>query len=109
MNLSKIFFLLFLIGTIMDFVINNILEFIDYKHRTNNKSIIPEKLKDYVTKETVEKSTAYENKYYFVWLFENTISFILTLSLVLTGFYPFIFNPLVFLVFKMGFSWIKYS
>lgn len=95
---SNPFVLVFLAGTVVSFLINQFLEFIDYRQRLKNGGQLPQILQNIpLAKETfdtekLKKISEYENAKYFNWLPKSICSLILDISLVLFGFYPFIFN-----------------
>lgn len=97
-NFSNGFVIVFLAGTIISFLINHFLEFVDYKSRKANGGKIPSELKDIpeisdtFDEGKLKEICDYENAKYFVWIFSSSVNFILTLTLVLFGFYPFVFN-----------------
>lgn len=95
--LSNPFIIIFLVGTVFSFLINQFLEFIDYKARCKNSGKIPNELKgipeaECFDAEKLEKICRYENEKYFAWIPSSFIGLILTLGLVFTGFYPWVFN-----------------
>lgn len=99
-DLRNIFIIVFLAGTTISFIINQILEAIDYKSRKKNGSVIPEILKKYPESELfdqakLEKIGQYEDAKYFCWLPGSILKFILEVTLVLFGFYVFVFNLIV--------------
>ena len=95
---SNPFVLIFLIGTMVSFILNHFLEFIDYKARCKNDGKLPEEIKDIpVAVETFDteklsKICQYENAKYFQFIPSSFCSLILDLLLILFGFYPFVFN-----------------
>jgi len=92
------FVLVFFAGTLISFLIKHFLEFIDYRARVKNGGVLPFQLADIpAAKETfdtekLKKICEYENAKYFAWLPESICILILSLSLVIFGFYPFVFN-----------------
>lgn len=95
---SNPFVLIFLIGTFASFLINHFLEFIDYRSRMKNSGKIPSILAEIpIAKETfdeakLKKICDYENAKYFFWLPKSFVSMILEITLIIFGFYPFVFN-----------------
>ena len=95
---SNPFVLIFLIGTIVSFILNHFLEFIDYKARCKNGGKLPEEIKDIPAAvetfdtEKLSKICQYENAKYFQFIPSSLCSLVLDLLLILFGFYPFIFN-----------------
>lgn len=100
-TLSNPFILIFLIGTCLSFLINQFLEFIDYRSRIKNSGKIPEVLAEIpLSKEIFDETKlknicAYENAKYFYWLPKSIISMILEIMLVVFGFYPWVFNLVI--------------
>lgn len=92
------FVLIFIIGIAVSFCIKHFLEFIDYCSRKKNGGKIPEELadiplaKESFDSEKLKKICDYENAKYFSWIASSAVGFILTLALVLFGYYPFVFN-----------------
>lgn len=95
--LSNPFVIIFLAGSVLSFLINQYLEFIDYKSRCKNGGKLPEILKNIPAasvfdEEKLAKICNYENEKYFRWIVSSSCKFILDLALVFAGFYPFVFN-----------------
>ncbi|MBE6360054.1 MAG: hypothetical protein E7059_01200, partial [Treponema bryantii] len=73
-NFSNPFVIIFFVGTILSFLINHFLEFIDYKARKTNGGKLPAELQDIsLAVETFDtkklKSICdYENAKYFLWI-----------------------------------------
>lgn len=92
------FIIIFLVGTIISFLINQILELVDFHSRIRNGSKIPEVLEsvpgayEQFSPEKLEKIVAYENEKYFMWIPYSFMTMIMVLSLVLFGFYPWVFD-----------------
>lgn len=91
MNIN-LFLLFFLIGSSIDFTINSILEFIDYRHRKLHGKEIPEEVAGSLSNEDIEKTISYENTKFFTWIPHHIISFALSLAMVLSGFYGYVFE-----------------
>ena len=97
-NFSNPFVIIFFVGTILSFLINHFLEFIDYKARKTNGGKLPAELQDIsLAVETFDtkklKSICdYENAKYFLWIPSSICSLILSICLIIFGFYPFVFN-----------------
>lgn len=94
MQLSNIFVKIFLAGTILHFVLNQVLEFIDYRHRKIHGKEIPSELEGFIDEEKLCKTCDYENAKYFLWIPHNVINVVLTLALWFSGFYVVLFNRL---------------
>ncbi len=92
------FVIVFLVGTLLCFIINHILEFVDYKFRVKNGGRIPEQLvniplaKEKFDTEQLKKICDYENTKYFFWILSSSFTMLFSLALVVFGFYPFVFN-----------------
>ncbi len=97
-DFSNIFVIIFLAGTFLSFIINQILEYIDYSARKKNAGKIPEVFNSIpLAAETFDqqklvKITEYENAKYFLWLPSSVASMLLSVALVVFGFFPFVFN-----------------
>lgn len=96
--LSNPFVIIFLAGYVLSFLIKQFLEFIDYKARKRNGGKLPEELKEIPAAiecfdtDKLKKICDYENAKYFLWIPSSILTFILSLSLILFGFYPWIFD-----------------
>ncbi len=97
-ELNNPFFIIFFVGIILSFFINHFLEFIDYKARKRIGGTLPKELQDVplatetFDTEKIKNISEYENAKYFFWIPSSICSFVLTICLILFGFYPFIFN-----------------
>lgn len=95
------FIIIFLCGSILSFLIKHFLEYVDYSARKRNGGTVPEALQDVpaakelLDTEKLKKICAYENAKYFTWIISSICEFVLTLSLVLFGFYPFVYNLVI--------------
>lgn len=94
---SNVFVIIFLAGSVLSFLINQFLEFIDYRARKKNGGSLPEELKaipeaSCFDTEKLRNICDYENARYFAWIPRFTISTALSIALVCTGFYPWLFN-----------------
>lgn len=92
LNYTHIFFILFLIGTFVEFGINQWLEFIDYRHRQKHGREIPPEFAEYMDAATVEKTCQYEDAQYRFWLPKTILGLFVSLALIFFGFYPRIFH-----------------
>lgn len=95
--LSNPFVLIFLLGTICSFLINHILEFISYRSRCKNKGVLPKELQGIQAAscfdlEKLKTICEYKNAKYFFWIPCSFLTLGLSLILVFTGFYPWLFN-----------------
>ena len=93
MNIN-LFLLIFLIGSAVDFAIDSVLEFIDYRHRKLHGREIPEEVTGSLSNEDIDKTISYENTKFFTWIPHHIISFALSVTLVLLGFYGFVFEKI---------------
>ncbi len=91
LNYTHIFFILFLVGTFIDFAINQWLEYIDFRHRQKHGREIPPEFAEYIDAATVEKTCQYEDAKYKYWIPKNILSLFVGLALIFSGFYPRIF------------------
>ena len=97
-DFSSPFVIIFIAGTVITFLIDNLLEFLDYRSRVKHGAKIPEVLKDvpyaedFFSQEKLDKIVRYENTKYYWWIPENLVSILLTLILVIFGFYPIVFK-----------------
>ena len=95
--LSNIFVQIFIIGTVLTFLINQFLEFVDFRARIKNGGKLPAELEKFSAaevfdREKLAKISAYENAKYYLWIPKSLSSTVLTFILVFSGFYPWIFN-----------------
>lgn len=95
--LSNLFIKIFIAGTLISFAINHLLEFIDMRARIKNSGKLPEELNGIAEAavfdtEKLAKISAYENAKYFFWIPRSICSLALTLILVFSGYYPWLFN-----------------
>ena len=91
------FIIVFLAGTIVSFLINQFLEWIDFRERCRSGGEIPSVLKNIPESscfdfEKLRKICAYKNAKYFAWIPSSVLGTALSLALVCTGFYPWLFN-----------------
>lgn len=97
-NFSNPFVIIFLCGSLATFLINQFLEFIDYRARVKNGGKLPEILQKIPLSaqtfdgEKLKKICEYENAKYFAWIPSSICSLLLELALVVFGFYPFVLN-----------------
>ena len=100
--LSNPFVLVFFIGTVATFFLNHILEFISWKSRCKNQGKLPSQLKEISAAqcfdtEKLAKINDYENAKYFTWIPASIIGLTVTLGLVFSGFYPWLFDKVCLL------------
>lgn len=94
--ISNPFVIVFICGTVLSFLINHFLEFIDWRARVKNGGKLPKELKEIPESSVFDeaklaKISNYENAKYFFWIPRSFVGIALTLALVLTGFYPWLF------------------
>lgn len=95
---SNPFVLVFIAGSILTLIVNNVLEFLDYRSRVKNGAKIPEVLKyipgteETFSSEKLEKILQYENAKYKFWIPYAIFSAVLTFVLVCCGFYVWVFE-----------------
>src|SRR5574344_1263489 len=92
MQFSNIFVILFLIGSIGSFLLNQWLEYVDFSFRRLHGREIPSELAEYVDSAVIDKTCRYEDAKYKLWVPQNILGLALSLVLVFTGFYPWLFN-----------------
>ncbi|WP_294427485.1 M48 family metallopeptidase [uncultured Treponema sp.] len=92
MDLSNIFVLIFLAGTAFSFVMDMILERVDFSFRKKHGREIPEILTGHVDFETLDKTCLYEDAKYHLWIPSAILELLLTLYLVFCDFYPALFE-----------------
>lgn len=88
----NIFLIIFLAGTILDVVINLILEKVDHSFRQKHGREIPDAVSQYVDAQTVDKTCRYEDAKFSFWVPQFIISAGLTVYLFMFNFYPSVFN-----------------
>ena len=109
--LSNPYIIIFLAGSILSFILELFLDFTNWKHRKRFGGQLPEELKEFPAssvfdKEKLSKMTSYKNDKFYLSLPFSCLAFALNLSLVLSGFYPWIFN-LVCRVTGAPHSWLN--
>ncbi len=115
LDLKNIFVIVFVCGSLVSFIINQLLEFIDCHARktddcsrngnadTSVKVSIPAWLKEIpgadevFTAEKLSKIRSYEDARYFAWIPSSVCTLIVSIALMLFGFYPFLFEKICLL------------
>lgn len=92
MNYNNVFIILFFVGILYDFFINHFLEFIDWSFRKKHGLEIPIQYAEHFNKEKLKEICAYENAKYFFWIPKNIVTFLLSIGLVVSGYYVKIFD-----------------
>ncbi|MBQ3687105.1 MAG: M48 family metallopeptidase [Treponema sp.] len=88
------FLLLFVLASSFNFLLQEGLEFIDFRARKKDGGRVPKELFGYADSKLLKKTAAYENEKYFLFIPEHVLSFILSLVLVFAGYYVFLYNRL---------------
>ena len=99
-NFLNPFIIIFLSGTILTFSLNHFLEFLNFKTRKkilDRPDRLPQELNGYPASECFDPEKLknivnYKSALYFSWIPYSIVALTLSLSLVLTGFYPWIFD-----------------
>ncbi|MBR1722027.1 MAG: M48 family metallopeptidase [Treponema sp.] len=92
MNLSDIFLLLFVTGTLFNLSLNLILEKIDFSFRKKHGLEIPEAMAPFIDRQTLEKTRQYKDANYKLMIPSSILETLLSLYLVYCGFYPVLFE-----------------
>ncbi|MCF0241275.1 MAG: M48 family metallopeptidase [Treponema sp.] len=110
-NLKNPFVLIFIVGTVFTFLINQFMEFVDFRARKKNGGKIPEVLKSVAgteqifTEEKLTKITSYENAKYKAWIPSSICKTLLLLALIIFGFYPWCFKVTCMITGEPGGFW----
>ena len=94
MQFSNLFVVLYCVGTFLSFLLNNFIERLQYVFRKKYGRDIPPELAPYITLADAEKTCAYKDARYRLWVFEYGASTVLGAALLLSGFYPHVFRAL---------------
>ncbi len=99
-DFSNVFVLVFLVGSAVTFVLNHVLEWIDYRSRLRNGGRVPGILGKYPESavfdtDKLKRITEYENAKYFSWIPYSIVTFALRILLVVLGFYVFLYDLVV--------------
>ena len=89
---TNLFVIIFLAGTLLKFVFNHVLEFVDYRFRKSHSSKPAAELASYIDSDTLSKTAAYENAKYFFYIPHSIVHTALKVILVVSGFYVFLLN-----------------
>ncbi len=92
MQSGNIFVILFITGTVFSFLLEEGLEYIDFRARRKNGSSVPTELFGYMDSKLLKRTCAYENDRYFLFIPEHCLGTILSLVLVCSGFYVRLFQ-----------------
>ncbi len=92
---GKPFLLIFILASTCSFLLEEALEFVDFRARKRNGSRVPKELFGYADSRLLKKTAAYEDEKYRLFVPEHVASFILSLVLVLSGFYVAVYEQLV--------------
>lgn len=88
MDFSNIFIIIFLAGTAFSFILDMILERIDFSFRKKHGREIPDILSDKIEPSVLDKTCLYEDAKYHLWIPSVILEVVLSLYLVFCGFYP---------------------
>lgn len=95
--LSNIFVRVFICGTIASFVVHHFISFLDFRARVTHGAKLPPEIAAtehaaLFDAEKIAKINAYKNAKYFCFIPSSLLSFSVSMLLVLSGFYPWLFN-----------------
>lgn len=88
----NVFSVLFIVGVLLNFLLKQYLEYVDYKSRVVQGCKVPESLQNYVNSSDLEKTCNYENEKYFFWrkeAFVNVLIELFTAVFLYSFFYSF--------------------
>jgi STE24 endopeptidase len=88
MDFSNIFVIIFIVGTIFSFLLEMLLERIDFSFRKKHGREIPEIVSSHVDSDTLNKTCLYEDAKYRLWIPSSILETLLSFYLVFCGFYP---------------------
>ncbi|MCR5319027.1 MAG: M48 family metallopeptidase [Treponema sp.] len=92
MDFKNPFVIIFIAGTLFKFLLDTILEFIDYKFRQKHGLEIPQELEGLVDEPTLKKTCAYENANYFSGIPYSLLGLALTFALVFSLYFVFCYE-----------------
>lgn len=90
--------IIYLSGVLVSFLIDFILERIDFKFRKKHGLEIPKVLENHVEKSVLEKTCRYEDAKYKIWLPSAIFALALDIYLVFSEFYPAVFSTVAYFV-----------
>ncbi len=91
---GKAFLLVFILASSLSFLLEEALELLDFKSRKKNGGTVPKELFGYVDSKLLKKTAAYEDENYRLSVPARILSFILSLVLVLSGYYVAVYRQL---------------
>lgn len=91
---GKAFLLVFVLASSFSFLLEEVLEFIDYRARKRNGGKVPKELFGYVDSKLLKRTAAYEDEKYRLYIPEHCAGFVLSLVLVLSGYYVAVYRQL---------------
>ncbi len=91
MQLSNVFVILFIVGTVFSVCINQWLEYIDYRFRKLHGTETPSEIAEYIDSEKIKKTVPYKNAKYKIWIPSMIATTALDVILLASGFYPWLF------------------
>lgn len=90
------FLAIFVVASSVNFVLDEVLEYIDYRSRVKNGTKVPKELFGYADSKVLKRTVDYENEKYFLFIPRHVLSFALSLALVFSGYYVGIYNWLFY-------------
>jgi len=94
MQFSNVFVIIYCVGVIFSVLLNQWLEYADFSFRRKHGHEIPQELSAFITAGDQEKTCAYENAKYKVFIPEHLVTAAFDVFLLFSGFYPYLFNSL---------------
>ena len=88
------FLTIFIIASTLNFLLEEGLEFIDYKARKKNGGKVPKELFGYADSRLLKKTAEYEDEKYRLFIPEHAAALVLSLVLVLSGYYVAVYRQL---------------
>lgn len=92
MQFGNIFVILFIAGTVFSCLLQEGLEYIDFRARRKNGASVPTELFGYMDSKLLKRTCAYEDDLYFLFIPKHVLGTILALVLVCSGFYVELFR-----------------
>jgi STE24 endopeptidase len=89
------FLLIFVLASVFSFLLDEALEFVDYRARKRDGGRVPKELFGYADSKLLKRTAAYENEKYRLFVPEHAAQFILSLVLVFSGYYVFVYKQLM--------------
>jgi STE24 endopeptidase len=92
MQFSNTFVIIYFTGVLFSFILNEFLEYADYRYRKIHGHIVPQELTDYMTADDLARTCAYEDAKYKLWIPSGFVAAAIGVTLMVSGFYPYLFN-----------------